>query len=351
MIAETKSPALGQEKHLPAWMPYALAAASIALAVLAGHLAGTLVVGVIAGAVFYCLAIYFTTSAVEGPRGAKDRLATTLIYGAFAVVMLPLLSLVAEVALQGTKYLSLEFFTADMVGSSNDPAAPSGGAYHAVIGTLYITGIATLISVPVGLFTSIYLVEYGRGRLAQAITTMVDVMTGIPSIVAGLFSLALFALLFGPSYISGFKGAVALSLLMIPVVVRSCEEMLRLVPNELREAAYALGVPKWKTIVKVVLRTSVAGITTGVMIAISRIIGETAPLMVTAGATQFFNINPMDGPMMSLPVYAYSEYRTSPDGVWGERAWAAALTLIVIVMAFNLIARLVAKIFSPRGLR
>jgi phosphate transport system permease protein len=139
-----------------------------------------------------------------------------------------------------------------------------GGVWHAIVGTLIVTGLATLMSVPFGLFTAIYLVEYGTGRLAKAITAMVDVMTGIPSIVAGLFAFSLFILIFGPSTRLGIGGSVALSLLMIPVVVRSTEEMLRLVPTDLREASYALGVPKWRTIVKVVLPTALGGIVTGV---------------------------------------------------------------------------------------
>ena len=165
------------------------------------------------------------------------------------------------------------------------------------------------MSVPFGLFTAIYLVEYGKGRLARAITAMVDVMTGIPSIVAGLFAYALFVLWSGPGRPApGSSGAVALTVLMTPVVVRATEEMLRLVPNELREAAYALGVPKWKTIVKVVLPTAIAGILTGVTLAIARVIGETAPLLVTAGLAHGTNLNPFDGRMATLPVYAYYQY-------------------------------------------
>jgi len=174
-------------------------------------------------------------------------------------------------------------------------------------------------------------------------------MTGIPSIVAGLFAYALFALFFGPGIRMGFMGSVALSVLMIPVVVRSSEEMLRLVPNELREAAFALGVPKWLTIVKVVLPTSIAGITTGIMLSISRVIGETAPLLLTAGVTASMNFNLFEGRMMTLPVFAYSQYMNQgiPAQAYIDRAWAAAFVLIVIVMALNLVARLIAKIFSP----
>jgi phosphate transport system permease protein len=225
-----------------------------------------------------------------------------------------------------------------------------GGALHAIVGTLLITLAAAIISIPIGLFTAIYLVEYGRGRLARGITFLVDVMTGIPSIVAGLFAYALFALFFGPGIRMGFMGAVALSVLMIPVVVRSSEEMLKLVPNELREAAYALGVPKWLTIVRVVLPTSIAGITTGIMLSISRVIGETAPLLLTAGVTASMNYNLFEGRMMTLPVFAYSQYMNQgiPASAFIDRAWAAALVLIVIVMALNLVARLVAKVFAPK---
>ena len=181
-----------------------------------------------------------------------------------------------------------------------------GGIYHAIIGTLLVTFAAALISVPIGLFCAIYLVEYGKGkRLARWVTFLVDVMTGIPSIVAGLFALALFVLIFGPEIRLGFGGSVALSLLMIPIVVRSTEEMLRLVPDDLREASYALGVPKWRTIAKVVLPTSLGGIITGIMLATARVIGETAPLLVVAGKTDSVNFNLFGERMTTLPVYIY----------------------------------------------
>jgi len=185
-------------------------------------------------------------------------------------------------------------------------------------------------------------------------------MTGIPSIVAGLFAYAVFAIIVGPGTKTGVVGAVALSVLMIPVVVRSSEEMLKLVPNELREAAYALGVPKWLTILKVVVRTAIAGITTGVTLAIARVIGETAPLLIAVGVADSMNLNLFDGRMMALPVYIVSEWRKgvqpcNDPGIpcVGEiteyRAWAAALVLILIVMALNLIARLISRYFSPKS--
>jgi phosphate transport system permease protein len=178
-------------------------------------------------------------------------------------------------------------------------------------------------------------------------------MTGIPSIVAGLFAYALFVLFFGEGVRMGIGGSVALSVLMIPVVVRSTEEMLKLVPNELREASYALGVPKWRTVSKVVLPTALAGIVTGITLAIARVIGETAPLLIIAGATDSVNFNPFDGRMASLPVFAYASQRNPgiPPEFSIDRAWGAALTLLVIVMLLNLIARLVSYFFSPKGER
>jgi phosphate transport system permease protein len=223
-----------------------------------------------------------------------------------------------------------------------------GGAYHAVLGTLIITGLATVISVPIGVMTAIYLQEYGAGRLRRWVTFFVDVMTGIPSIVAGLFAYALFAIFLGPGIRLGIIGAVALSVLMIPIVVRSTEEMLRIVPNHLREAAYALGVPKWKTIVKIVLPTAMAGIVTGVMLAIARIIGETAPLLITTGVVTSVNGNPFDGRMMNLAVFAFSQYKSPgvPPEPYFDRAWSAALALILIVMILNLLARLLYRRFG-----
>jgi phosphate transport system permease protein len=276
-----------------------------------------------------------------------DRLVTGVVATAFLLAMVPLVSVAWTVLVNGIAGLSAEFFTSSM----RNVVGEGGGALHAIVGTLLITLAAAVISIPIGLFTAIYLVEYGAGkRLAQGITFLVDVMTGIPSIVAGLFAYALFALFLGPGIRMGFMGSVALAVLMIPVVVRSSEEMLRLVPNELREASFALGVPKWLTIVKVVLPTSIAGITTGIMLSISRVIGETAPLLLTAGVTASMNYNLFEGRMMTLPVFAYSQYMNQgiPAQAYIDRAWAAAFVLIVIVMALNLIARLVAKIFAPK---
>ncbi|MFE1644350.1 phosphate ABC transporter permease PstA [Microbacterium sp. P01] len=340
--------------QLARWVPWTLLGAALVamlgvFLVIAGAGGGELNIPgwIITGALLYLVTIYITSSIVEGSRKATDRLITGIVTGAFLIAMVPLVSVAYTVISNGVARFDPLFFTSSMRNVVGD----GGGALHAIIGTVLITGAAAIISIPIGLMTSVYLVEYGAGkRLARAITFFVDVMTGIPSIVAGLFAYALFAIFLGPGVRLGIMGAIALAVLMIPVVVRSSEEMLRLVPNELREAAFALGVPKWLTILKVVLPTALAGITTGVMLSISRVIGETAPLLITAGFTDSMNYNLFDGRMQTLPVYTYTQYANQgiPPELYTDRAWAAALTLIVIVMVLNLVARLIAKVFSPK---
>ncbi len=305
---------------------------------------------VIVTLITYCVGIYIVSRIVEGRRPAVDRLMFAVVTSCFVIVSLPLVSLVWTVISRGLNRFDVTFFTESMRGVVGE----GGGAYHAIVGTFIVTGLATLMSVPFGLFTAIYLAEYGHGsRLATAIQSMVDVMTGIPSIVAGLFSYALFEMIFGPGTRSGIAGAVALTVLMTPVVVRSAEEMLRLVPNELREASYALGVPKWKTIVKVVLPTAIGGIITGVVLAIARVIGETAPLLVTAGLAQGVNWNPFDGRMTTLPVFTYYQYLQPglPPEAGQDRAWTAALTLMIIVGVLFSLARILSSALKPKGLK
>lgn len=308
-----------------------------------------IVAAVFVSAVLFVLLTFVLSRIVEGRRKAADRLATGLVTTAFIVALLPLVSLVWTAVANGLPRFDAEFFNSSM----RNVVGQGGGGLHAIIGTLEITLAATIISVPIGIMTAIYLVEYGKGRLAKAITFFVDVMTGIPSIVAGLFAFALFAIFFGPGIRFGIGGAVALSILMIPVVVRSTEEMLKLVPNELREASYALGVPKWLTIVKIVLPTSIAGIITGVMLSISRIIGETAPLLIIVGMSTSMNYNLFSDRMATLPVFVYTQYASqgADAQAYIDRAWTGALVLILIVMALNLIARLISKLLAPKGLR
>lgn len=281
-------------------------------------------------------------------RRLVDRGVTVLVSGAFLLALLPLVSVLYTVLEYGLERFDAEFFTWSMRGVVGE----GGGAYHAIMGTLIITGLAAAMAVPVGLLSAVYLVEYGgRDRLARALTFFVDVMTGIPSIVAGLFAYALFVIFFGPGVRMGFAGSVALFILMVPVVVRASEEMLKLVPNELREAAYALGVPKWRTIAKVVLPTALGGIASGIMLAIARVIGETAPLLIVAGTTTALNLNPFDDSRMAtLPVFAYYSYSVpgAPREPYLDRAWAAALTLILVVLVLNVLGRWIAKLFAPK---
>lgn len=322
-----------------------IVAAGAGVGIGVGVLADLGVVGtVILAAVLATAVLALVSLRVEGGRRASDRLATAVVAAAFTLAVLPLVSLMVTTVTNGAARFDLTFFTEDMRGVLGE----GGGAYHAIVGTLLMTGAAALVSVPIGIFTAIYLVEYGRGGLARWITMLVDVMTGIPSIVAGLFAFGFFSLFFGPSIRFGLGGAVALAVLMIPTVVRSVEEMLKLVPNELREASYALGVPRWLTIVRIVLRTAAAGIAAGVMLAIARVIGETAPLLIIAGSTANVNWNLFEGRMAALPVYTYYSYTIPgvPPEFGVERAWAGALTLFVIVMVLNLIARLIARRFG-----
>lgn len=335
--------------QLPSWGPKAVVVAAL---VIGGglYLSGTNLIVSVLVAWVVSLGLPLWSRAVEGSRKATDRFVTVLVSSAFALAMFPLFSILYTVISKGTKVLSAEFFTYSM----RNVVGEGGGIYQALVGTLLITGAAAVISIPIGIFTAIYLVEYADGnRLSRAIRFLVDVMTGIPSIVAGLFAYALFVLFFGEGIRLGIGGSVALSVLMIPVLVRSTEEMLKLVPNELREASYALGVPKWRTIAKVVLPTSLAGIVTGITLAIARVIGETAPLLIIAGTTDSVNFNLFDGRMATLPVFAYASQRNPgiPPEFSIDRAWGAALTLLIIVMLLNLIARLVSYFFSPKGER
>ncbi|WP_338698029.1 phosphate ABC transporter permease PstA [Streptomyces sp. Q6] len=333
--------------RLPRWSSWAIAVGSVAAGCaigLGGGLDSRIQWGLIA-ALLYVLVTYGLAAKVEGTRQAKDRVATSIVWVAFILAVVPLASLVYETVQRGIKVLDPYFLTHSMGFVTS--YQPGGGIYHAILGTLEQVGLATLISVPIGLLTAIYLVEYGRGKLAKAVTFFVDVMTGIPSIVAGLFVLSFWILILGFGF-SGFAGSMALSILMIPVVVRSTEEMLKLVPNELREASLALGVPKWRTILKVVLPTSIGGITTGIMLAVARIAGETAPVLLLVFGNPLINANPFDGPQASLPLYIYQQYAGSGGSEAAyDRAWAAALVLIAFIMILNLVARGIARWKSP----
>jgi phosphate transport system permease protein len=278
--------------------------------------------------------------AISGSRKFKNILATVLVTLAFLVALVPLVWLLVTVIARGySAVLSSDWWTHSLKGVL--PKEFTGGAYHAIIGTLLQTLVCAVIAVPIGVLAAIYLVEYGRGRLARTTTFMVDILSGVPSIVAALFIYALWIGTIGLDQ-SAIAVSLALVLLMLPVVVRSTEEMLRLVPQELREASYALGVPKWKTIVKIVLPTALSGVVTGVMLAMARVMGETAPVLVLVGYSKSINFNIFDGNMTSLPLLIYNELN-NPNPAGQERVWGAALTLIILIMLFNLVAALVSR--------
>ncbi|MDB1087925.1 phosphate ABC transporter permease PstA [Streptomyces sp. ACA25] len=337
------------QPRLPRWAPGATVLGAIAVGVGCGLVFGLesrVQWGLIAALVFVT-GTFALTTVVEGRRQAVDRFAASLVWTSFVVAVLPLASLIWETIARGAPGVSWYFLTHSMNGvlSWQD----GGGIYHALLGTVQQVVLGSVIAIPIGLLTAVYLVEYGKGKLAKVITFFVDVMTGIPSIVAGLFILSMWIMMLGFGY-SGFAGAMALSILMMPIVVRSTEEMLKLVPNELREASLALGVPKWRTILKVVLPTAVGGITTGVMLALARIAGETAPIILLVFGSNMINANPFEGAQSSLPLFVYEQWALGTEAAY-DRAWAAALVLIVFIMILNLVARGIARWKSPTHAR
>ena len=278
-------------------------------------------------------------------RAVKDQIARLVMWGAFLLALVPLVWILWTVGSKGYHLLlDAQWWTNSQRGITSRRAG--GGAVHAIQGTL-IQGLTTAaISVPIGILTAIYLVEYGRGRLARTVSFMVDILTGVPSIVAGLFVYALWVTTFGLQRV-GFAVSLALVLLMIPVVVRSTEEMLKLVPNELREASYALGVPKWKTIMRVVLPTAFSGIITGVLLGLARVMGETAPLLILGPYTKSIATDLFGGLMPTLPTMINQD-RTEVLQPAVDRMWAAALTLILLVLLLNIAGRVVSRFGSVK---
>src|SRR5438045_2790020 len=285
--------------------------------------------------VFYLGAQTAVSYAVEGPRSARNRLALTLVVSALLLALVPLVAVLYYTVQRGLQAISPGFLTHSMSGVG--PLEDAGGAYHAVIATLEQVLIASIISIPVGLLAAIYIVEYGRGRLAYWVRFFVDVMTGLPSIVAGLFIFAFWVLGLHKGF-SGFAAGMALAILMLPIVVRASEEMLKLVPADLREASYALGVPRWRPILSIVLPSASAGLPTGIILAVARVTGETAPLLLTAFGFDAIRTNPFSGPQSGLPLFVFTQAGSAFD-VAIHRAWAGALTLIVIVLVLTIVAR------------
>jgi phosphate transport system permease protein len=283
-------------------------------------------------------------------RKAKNGAATALVWLSFLVAVVPLVWVLYTVIVNGiTRIPYSNWWGQDFSQVLSDEVG--GGVLHAVVGTLLQSLVCAIIAVPLGLLVAIYLVEYGRGtRLAKVTTFMVDILSGVPSIVAALFVYALWITTFGLPR-SAFAVSLALVLLMVPVVIRSSEEMLRIVPDDLREASYALGVPKWKTILKIVLPTALSGIISGVMMALARVMGETAPLLVLVGYSAYVNYDIFKGEMASLPLLMNNERVTNsmaPGSVGFERIWGAALTLVLIIALINLLATVIARVVAPK---
>ena len=277
--------------------------------------------------------------AVSARRRRTDRIARGLLLAGTLLALVPLVLVVYFLVRKGIGAWSLDFFTTDPSGRFlGDP----GGIKSAILGSILIVALATAIALPIGIGIALYLTEYGKGsRFANLVRYLVDVLTGVPSIVFGLFIYIVLVLGGVGGSFAGWKGAIALALLMLPVVTRASEVVLRLVPSELREAALALGAPRWRVIARVVLPTALPGLVTGSLLAIARAAGETAPLLFTAFAVKATTLD-LGSQMNSLPMQIFSDVRQAQDRLV-ERAWGAALTLVVMILLLTLVARLVQR--------
>jgi phosphate transport system permease protein len=278
---------------------------------------------------------------VSPARRRRDRIARGTILAATVLALIPLLLIIYYLLDKGLSSWSTSFFTTDPTGNTFFKNSSIGGIKSAIFGTIEMVALASAISVPIGVGVAVWLVEYGRSSwFAQLVRFFIDVLTGVPSIVFGLFIYIVLIVGTGSSF-AGYKGALALSLLMLPVITRSAEVILLLIPGALRESALALGAPRWRVIFSIVLPTALPGMVTGVLLAVARAAGETAPLLFTAAAANATSFN-LGGFMNSLPVQIYSDV-TSPTTAVVNRAWGAALTLVVMILLLNLIARLIAR--------
>jgi phosphate transport system permease protein len=261
---------------------------------------------------------------------------TVLVYIAAAFVILPLVSILYEVVRLGVGGFSLRIFTEDMSITASDSDLSQGGLLHAVIGTAYIVVFATLLSTPIGILTALYIVEV-KGRFSGVVRFFVQAMSGVPSIVAGLFIFAVWMIQLGNAY-SGIAGGFALTILMIPTVARTSEEVLKLIPQDLREAGLALGATQWRTVATVVIPAARSGLVTAIILGIARVVGETAPLLLTIGGADAINLNPTDGNMAAIPYYVWKNLLIgSPNAI--SRAWLGLFVLMVLVLIFFALAR------------
>lgn len=269
-------------------------------------------------------------------RKLVDYLATALVGLSIALGIAILGIILGYIIVRGAPALNIAFFTQRPLPYGE----VGGGVAPAILGTLAMMGLASLIGIPLGVGTSIYLAEYGRGRFASIVRFMVDLIAGVPSIVVGVFIWALLVRR-GFGQYNGFAGSVALAVIMLPIIVRTVDEVLRLVPDSLREASLAMGVPRWRTILRVVLPTARAGMTTGILLSVARAGGETAPLLLTALGNQFFSLNFRE-PMAALPIQIYN-YAVSPYDDWHTKAWGSALVLIIVIGVLNFATRVIVR--------
>ena len=284
---------------------------------------------------------------VSGRRKAKDKAATVLMWIAVAIALIPLLWVLINVVVKGLP--SILDFSWWNNGDLGYPPEEKGIG-HAIVGTILQVLVCSIVSIPLSIAIGVYLVEYGaKGPLGKATSFMVDILSGVPSIVAALFIYAVWISILGFDR-SGFAVTLSLILLMIPVIVRNTEEMLKVVPQDLREASYALGVPKWKTIVKIVLPTAASGIISGTMLAIARVMGESAPVIILVGSTRAFNWNLFKDPQNSLTLYMYDAFRFTADYASSAALWGSALTLILLIALLNVVARVAATKLRPKGI-
>ncbi len=269
-------------------------------------------------------------------KAAFNSVSTVFVYVAAAFVIIPLASLLFEIIRKGAPGLSLGIFTKDMSLASADSPLTEGGLLHAVIGTLYVVLLATIISTPIGFLTSLYIVEV-KGRFASTVRFFVQAMSGVPSIVAGLFIYAVWMIGLGNSY-NAVAGAGALAILMIPTVARTSEEVLKLIPNDLREAGLALGATQWRTVAMIILPAAKSGLVTSIILGIARVAGETAPLLLTIGGADAINLNPFSGNSSALPYYVWKNYSLgNPESI--QRAWLGVIVLMIMVFLFFSLAR------------
>ena len=269
-------------------------------------------------------------------KAAMNSTTTVLVYIAAAFVIIPLTSVIYEIVKLGTVGFSFGIFTDDMAESSSESPLTEGGLLHAVIGTAYIVTFATFLATPIGILTALYIVEV-KGRFAGLVRFFVQAMSGVPSIVAGLFIFAVWMIQLGNAY-SGIAGGFALTVLMIPTVARTSEEVLKLIPQDLREAGLALGATQWRTVAMVIVPAARSGLVTAIILGVARVVGETAPLLLTIGGADAINLNPGEGNMSAFPYYVWKNLLIGDENAI-SRAWTGVFVLMILVLIIFTLAR------------